>query len=378
VRRAAATALAGVALTLSALTFDASPLLVVGVAFAALGVVLPAWIGIAARRARLTRRLSCDRVVEDEPLEATIEVGHGILGLPGGEVHDPLVGSPVSVRETLPLLAGGGAVCVQVVARFPRRGLKHLDPPSLTLRDTLGLSSILRAGTGPAQQLLVLPRVDRVNWVAGDPAERLDPSGGPAVPEALAAAEVDGLRPYRPGTPASRIHWPALARGAGLLERRLRADSDGRPLVVLDARCPGLPEHLDAAVRAAASLVVALARRGGCGLLLPGDRRPVEIDPELTGWPAAHARLAIVENGDRNRAPALAPGARLGQIFYVAAARLSQLPATLLASGHRRGVVVLPVGVFETIPRAASFTVAGCVGLALGPGRRISMRERVA
>ena len=29
----------------------------------------------------------------------------------------------------------------------------------------------------------------------------------------------DLVRPYRVGTPASRIHWAALARGAGLLER---------------------------------------------------------------------------------------------------------------------------------------------------------------
>ena len=54
--------------------------------------------------------------------------------------------------------------------------------------------------------------------------------------EPMGATEVDGLRPYRQGTPASRIHWPALARGAGLLERRLRADTDSRPLVVVDAR----------------------------------------------------------------------------------------------------------------------------------------------
>ena len=93
-----------------------------------------------------------------------------------------------------------------------------------------------------------------------------------------AAVDMDGLRPYRVGTPASRIHWPAVARGHGLIERRLQADGDSRPLVVLDARLPGpdaQSELLDAAVRAAASLVLELARRGGCGLLLPGEQRPI-------------------------------------------------------------------------------------------------------
>ena len=103
----------------------------------------------------------------------------------------------------------------------------------------------------------MLPRTERVKWVPG----RGRSGAGPRAPrrvEPIGAIDVDGLRPYRPGTPASRIHWPALARGAGLLERRLRADTDTRPLVVLDARGDGPPEQLDAAVRAAASLVLEL------------------------------------------------------------------------------------------------------------------------
>ena len=113
--------------------------------------------------------------------------------------------------------------------------------------------------------------------------------------DALAAVDLDGLVPYRPGTSAARIHWPALARGAGLIERQLRAEADSRPLVVLDPRAPADSEALDAAVRAAASLVLEHARGGGCGLLLPGDRRPSTIEPDLVAWPSAHARLAVVE-----------------------------------------------------------------------------------
>src|SRR4029078_12472989 len=82
-----------------------------------------------------------------------------------------------------------------------------------------------------------------------------------------------GGREPRPGSPASRIHWPAVARGHGLMERKLISEADSRPLVVLDPRTPASQDALDAAVRAAASLCVHFARRSGCSLLLPGDRR---------------------------------------------------------------------------------------------------------
>src|ERR671928_204854 len=85
----------------------------------------------------------------------------------------------------------------------------------------VALSAVAAA---PAQEVLVLPRVEPVRPLGvaargGAARARARPSGLPAV-------EPDGLRPYRRGTPASRIHWPALARGAGLLERRLSADAD--------------------------------------------------------------------------------------------------------------------------------------------------------
>ena len=88
--RAAAVALTGLALTLAALMFDASPLFVPGVAFLLLGVVTPMWVAFALRGARIRRRLDARRVVEGEPLEATVEVKRGRWGLPGAEVLDPL------------------------------------------------------------------------------------------------------------------------------------------------------------------------------------------------------------------------------------------------------------------------------------------------
>jgi uncharacterized protein (DUF58 family) len=360
--RAAGVALAGLLLTLSAFTFDAAPLFVPGVAFFLVGAVTPLWVWASARSATVERSLLEDRVVEGEPVEAMIAVRRGPLGLPGGEVIDPLAGTPVSISRPLSLVAGGSKADVRVVARFSRRGLRRLEPPSLLVCDMLELASTVRVGQGKTQELLVLPRTERVKWVSRERGLRAEGSDARQAEEPLAAVDVDGLRPYRPGTPASRIHWAALARGAGLLERRLRADGDTRPLIVLDARCPGPEEHLDAAVRATASLTLELARQGGCRVLLPGERRAVAVETDLVSWPGVHARLALVDGGPEARAPSLGPGARFGPVFYVAARGVDRLPSALAGAGSSACVVVLPTALTLKLASAAAFEVSGCRG----------------
>jgi uncharacterized protein (DUF58 family) len=378
VRRAGAVAVAGLALILVALMFDAAPVFVPGIALLVLGVVAPAWVQLAARAAGIERQLDSDRVVEDEPIEATIEVSRGHWGLPGAAVIDPLAGKPVLLYAPMSLLSGSQSASVRIVARFPRRGIRRIDPPTLVVSDALELARVVRVSPSPPQELLVLPRTERVRWVPGA-GEKWRRAAGMASVEPMGATEVDGLRPYRQGTPASRIHWPALARGAGLLERRLQADTDSRPLVVLDARGGGPPEHLDAAVRAAASLVLELGGRVGCGLLLPGEHRPLEVEPDHTTWPIAHTKLALIDGGEGgadSRAPGLTPGARSAQVVYVAATSLARLPPALLGAGVRAAVVVVPTPLVTQPMRDATFEVAGCMGFVVGIGRR--PRERVA
>jgi uncharacterized protein (DUF58 family) len=380
-RRATAVAIAGCLLLLVAFVFDAAPLFVPAVAFAAIGVFAPAWVWVSARGAQAHRRLNAERVVEDQPLEANIEVRRGWLGLPGAEVIDPLTGSRLELAGPLSPIRGGRAASVRVVARFSRRGLHALAPPLLIVSDPLVLARVQTESAEPAQQLLVLPRTEPVRWLRTDRGRRFELADGRASGETLAAVELDGLRPYRPGTPASRIHWPAVARGAGLIERRLQADGDTRPLVVLDARTPpnAPTELLDAAVRAAASLVLEFARSGGCGLLLPGEQRATAIDRELGAWSAAYARLAVVQGGAGTRAPALGrTGGRLGPLIYVAASPLDRLTAAL--SGPGRGLTVLVVpdqGLVGDRPRGvrgrmvATLQVSGCRGFLLGAGREL-------
>lgn len=353
-RRAAGIALLGLVLVAVGGLFDASPLYVPGVAFVLLGLLAPAWVALAAWRVRIHRELDVRRVVEDEPVPVRISVRAGELPLPVAAVEDPLLDAP------LRLPTGSRARSFTVVARFPRRGRRRFAPPALVLRDPFELARRVVRGSGE-EELLVLPRTSAVALGAGRGDDGR--SGGVAALLGSAATDVDGVRPYREGTPAARIHWPALARGVGLMERRLRVEADARPLVVLDARGAGSREELDAAVRAAASLVLAFARAGGGALLLPGERRPSTIAEDLAGWAAAHVRLALVEGGPSTPAPALSgAGMRRGPLVYVAARRIQQLPPA--ARGLARGSATLVVpGALSG--REALFAVAGCRGYAV-------------
>jgi hypothetical protein len=145
---------------------------------------------------------------------------------------------------------------------------------------------------------------------------------------------------------------------------------------VLDARCPGPEEHLDAAVRAAASLTLELARRGGCRVLLPGDRRPLTVESNLKSWAGVHTRLALIERGADARAPALSAGARPGPVFYVAARPLDRVPAALTGAGRAPCVIVLPAGLAQ-LAATPTFEVSGCRGYALR-ARGIVSGERAA
>ncbi len=371
-RRAAGVAIAGAALILIGLLFDTTPLFVPGVAFAALGVLMPARTALAAAGATARRRLSADRVLEKQRFETTIEVTRGPLGLPGGEIFDPVTRSAVPVQRALSVVSGSRRASVTIAASFARRGRKRLQPPSVICRDVLGLTEVVKPGEGEADELLVLPRTEPVNWLGRNLGAYSQASPGRSSSEPLAAVELDGLRPYRVGTPASRIHWPAVARGAGLLERRMRADGSTRPLVVLDSRCAERSsEALDVAVRGAGSIVLELARRGGCGLLMPGERRPIEVDPDLTRWPLAHLRLALVEGGTDRKGPQLRTATRLGRVFYVAAEAPRRLPQALAGHAQLPPVLVLPDGIEAPARGAVVFEVAGCRGYVIGPARGV-------
>jgi uncharacterized protein (DUF58 family) len=355
VTRALAAAVLGLLLALAAAAFDSPSLYVPGVALLLLGAGSAIWVGLAASGARIERSLDLHSVEEEQPCPLHVSASSGVVPPPGGELAEPLLPAPVPV-------ALRASRRVRVNVRFARRGRRELEPARLVIRDPLSLA--LREVATPAQQVLVLPRIEPV--LSGKSADGAGSAAGLTglLEQEGAELELDSLRPYREGAPASRIHWPTVARTGDMVERRLTADADSWPLVVLDPRHPADSDALDCAVRAAASLCVHIARLGGCALLLPGDRRPAEIDPALRSWPPLHARLAVVE--PRDGAPAAAHLERAAAIFWVTAATSPALGPSLLRAASPRYLVT-------PVPRRgtpAGFTVAGCVAQRLG--RRVA------
>ena len=361
--RAFGTAAFGLALCLAAATFDTTSLYVPGVALMIIPLAALAWVRLAARGASVGRAPGPHTVVEDDPWPLRLELRTGILPPPGGELLEPLLGWPVPV-------AGRWSRRIRINVRFSRRGRRRLDPVVAVVRDPLGLDRVEVAG-GEGQELLVLPRIDPVEPVGG--------GGGSGAPEdkgeqflptrrldrSTAELEIDGLRPYRDGAPASRIHWPAVARSGEMIERRLVAGLDAAPLVVLDAARPASEDALDAAVRAAGSLCRHLARAGGCSILLPGDRRAVEVAQDLGAWPSVHVRLALVE--PVHEPPAPVHGGRSGAVIWVSARAWRRGPVALerVVAGSRWLVAPeVPDGL------APAFTVSGCTGVRVDRARR--------
>lgn len=364
------------AFLLAGFLFDSVALLVPGVALALLAGGAFAWVELAARGARVERPAGPATVVEDEPYPFRVLIRRGPVP-PRGELEDPLLEEPLPVRA----LVREPVTQASLSIAFPRRGRRHLDPAVLVVRDSLGLHRReVRSGDGG--ELLVLPRIEPVLAPGGGDggggageaeSEELGDGVGISAMEARAVEfEIDGLRPYREGSPASRIHWPAVARTGELIERRLVDGGDRSPLVVLDAEHPDSEESLDMAVRAAGSLCVHLARAaGGCALLLPRERRHLPVDAELRAWPAAHAKLAVVEAG--GPAPAVARAGHTGAILWVSA-RGGRPP-------HGRAGPSAPSYVVSPRPVAGlpvAFRVAGCAGQALGAAARRSRARRAA
>jgi hypothetical protein len=149
-----------------------------------------------------------------------------------------------------------------------------------------------------------------------------------------------------------------------MLERRLVAELDSAPLIVLDSSRADDEESLDKAVRAAASLGVHLGRQGGCAMLVPGERRPAEIGRDLSGWASVHARLAVVEAGPPPPSSSLGP--RGGAVIWVTAA----------GAGAPRALERMPAGARILVSPAPLqrgrilFEVAGCTGYLVERARR--------
>jgi uncharacterized protein (DUF58 family) len=356
-RRAAGSAALGAVLLLCAATFAIRSMYIPGVTFLVLGLGFAIWVTLAMAGARLEREPGPATVEEDAPWPLRVAVTTGVVPPPGGEVSEPLLKAPLRLSKMG--VGRDGKRRVRVEVRFGRRGRRTIQGARLVVRDPLGLAAREIETATDYAEVLVLPKIEPVVPVEGGGAPgtqtrgREGADGGGAARAPAPEMELDVLRPYRPGSPATRIHWPTLARTGELMERRFVADPRARPLIVVDSHDPVGERELDAAVRAAASLAFYLARGGGCGVLLPGDRQPTLLRQDMRGFAEVHARLALLEPAAAIPALSRRPG---GDVVWVTASHaIPSLPARMGA-----GWLVAPHPLAAGAP--AEFRVNGCIG----------------
>ena len=299
----------------------------------------------APGRARARRAAAS---LEEEPLAVRDR------GAPPAGCRCRPAGSRAAAARAGALRPAAGARACASRSRFARRGLRRLAPPALVLRDPLGLAQRVVARHAAATRCS-FSRASSRSRAAGGGGRR---PRRPRRADRRGRVEIDGLRPYREGAPASRIHWPARgarrrADGAPAERRgRLAAARRARPARARDARRRSTPPSAPPA-----SLARALAA-GGCALLLPGDRRADGSSRDLLGL-AARARAAGA--GRHRPGPALAAAQnRRGLVVLVAARPVDRPP---------RGLGRTPGGACSSCPatlpsRRAVLEVAGCEGYA--------------
>jgi uncharacterized protein (DUF58 family) len=234
-----ATLVLAAALVLAAVTFDTTPLYVPGIGLLIACAAARIWVWLAVRGAVVEQPPAPRAMVEGEehPLDVLVRTA---LPIPAGVITHPLAASAVPAGRTPSTRA-------RIPVRPSRRGWQFLDPVTLHVSDPLRLAAAEVRTTRP-QRVLVLPRIEPVlaagDALAGAGAGTGIGAGTPrgdGVGKRTTPSEMDGLRAYRPGSPASRIHWPILARTGQLVERRLVGGADASPVVVLDAESPEDP-----------------------------------------------------------------------------------------------------------------------------------------
>lgn len=292
-RRTLELALGPVLLCVAAAALGSVALFAVAVALGLIYVGAHVLVTSGAERLVVVRKLDRAEVVEGSPVTVLFDI-EGLAGLPA-EVE--LLGTD-GVWHPLPM----GRSIVRYVINQP--GEHRVEPSPMRIRDDLGL--ITRHVTvGEPETVLVLPEPARTAAPAriGAAAKSPDP-------------EPEGLKPYVPGTPVSRIHWKSMARGGELQERSFTTSVDHLPLVVVDTSGAQSRPALDWVARTTSGVIIELVRGGGCRVLLPGDRAPTTVTNVLAQWPGVHRRLATLPIGR----PQTPPGADFAGALVIAPA----------------------------------------------------------
>jgi uncharacterized protein (DUF58 family) len=188
-------------------------------------------------------------------------------------------------------------------------GEYRVGPLMLAASDPLGLFRASRL----VPQMETFTVFPRLHPVAG--LDRLGalPSHAPeslALPRSGQSFDYLGVREYRAGDEARRIHWRASARRPALATKELETDLQPYFTLVLDlARAgrggTGRKSTLEYLVRSAVSLVSHAARRGDLVQVIAEGAKPLLVPPGRGELHATFALLELVRCRQDGRSPVL-------------------------------------------------------------------------
>lgn len=308
-------------------------------------------------------------------------------------LHDPVTGTRGAELLVPPLGRGERTVAAY---RLPtdRRGLVTIGPLEVVVGDPFGLTSIATVGA-PKVGLTVYPHVDQIEplpYTTGH-----DPLAGARQPNSLGRTGEDfyALRPYAIGDDLRRIHWPSSARHDELLVRQNELPWQGRTTVLLDVRkAAHHGDSLEVAVSAAASVVMATARRHDLVRLVTSAGSDSDFAPGSDHVEAIMEHLAVLPaspNGSLRRAiERLGHRSTGGSLVVIAAeAPTDDLRAALVLRGRFGSLTLVvvdrsawdpgaPVGASPEVPalhvtRDAPFASTWNAHVARRRGRRVAV-----
>lgn len=200
-----------------------------------------------------------------------------------------------SSRFTTRPLAAGETVHLRYGLLARRRGLWHVGPTLVDLRDPFGIAR-RAVVVSPADDVVVFPRL--VALSGGPPlAGHLGTgSDGPPRPGPI-GDELATIREYVQGDDLRRVHWRSTAHRGRLMVRQEENRQRPEAVVVMDLS-PGrhvvtaAESSFETMVTATASILWLLHGRQFRARLVDG---PLQRRPEPTGWEHTVTRLAVAD-----------------------------------------------------------------------------------
>lgn len=259
----------------------------------------------------VTRELHPPRVYAGSSSRVDLRVENtGRRRSPVLSLRDPVSGTR-GANLLVPPLRPGESTRAAYQLPTARRGILQVGPLVAVLVDPFGLTRTV-SQAAELTDLTVFPQVDDIAPVPLTSGN--DPMAGAKHPNALGHTGEDfyALRPYVVGDDLRRVHWRSSARSDDLLVRQDEQPWQGRTTVLVDVRAStNTPDSLELVVSAAASIVMACARRQDLVRLVATDGRD-------SGFAAGHAHVdGILEHlaniAASDAADALALVDRLGR-----------------------------------------------------------------